>query len=204
MEDFSLRADIHFKDSKKTVSEKDPLKPYSVSGYASGWSDGSSEYLGCYGTVSGYDDTRITYRFNNLDELEELEYNFGLIETSKSDADKMYNNLYDGLVRKYGEPYSNSLTHSFPVVCDSFVDACTNANWALSRGANGGLSHLSEWIVYVEDGNYYVKIDLSCDYFGAKKLVYEVFLGYKIFYDSDIDAVLQDVKDAQKIIDNDL
>lgn len=200
VEDFSLRNEINFGDSEQTVKSKEtmPLTRTRTQDTQSGgiilWSE--------FGKISGYDGSTVGFLFDKNDRLTEMKYLFS--ETSFEDTNSSrYDAIYDGLVRKYGEPLPFDDGNVFNICSSIFSDANLIITLNKLFGV-GDIDRYNEWIVKINDTEY-VKIDLESDYYGkTSDIKYRMRVGYKIFTIDDYYEVIGEKHSKQETVDNDL
>ena len=201
-QDFILRNGIMFGDSRNTIYSKETFTFQE-------FLQDDDEYGGYLhwtneGEVSGYDGTKIRFSFDKNDELKEMEYYFDGI-VMESYAENRYDTIYDGLVRKYGEPleYTGEL---YPITTK--VYGAANLLISLSKiiEGKGNFEEYAEWVIEVND-EYSVKIDLLNYYtYNAtnKQMEYEMRLAYRAFNSDDIISVAEAEVQNQMSVDEDL
>lgn len=190
VDEFALRNDIHFGDTKDEVRIKEKLPEDSRLFNGRNWFTQ---------TVSGYDDTKICYIFEEEKNLTELEYYFKKL-SFKETSDSRYESIYNGLARKYGEPIQNMDGKTFIITTSAMYDSAVTT--LLSKISK---IDYNEWIVKTGD-ECYVKIDLVCYYYGSSysSINYELRLGYKEFTLDDYYDAIGEVREKQEVVDKDL
>lgn len=194
VEEFSLRNGINFGDSIEEVKEKETLTFQSSS---------STTLQTNPGTVSGYDDTTITFSFND-DQLKEMSYKFE--ETSSRDlVNSEYDTIYKGLVRKYGEPLDTGGGSTYIINTSVFERSLLALSLKKLIGGAGDYVDYDEWLVKVNN-DYYVKIDLLSYYIGESysKAEYSLVVGYRKITEDEIITAKNEKQEKQNKVDNDL
>lgn len=148
------------------------------------------------GTIAGIDNGKARYYFSLDDHLTEMDYAFHYFET-KDDMEAGYSTLYDGLVRKYGEPLNNKNGTINPIITVGFEKAITKTEIAVF---DGEYTDYDEWIV--DCGDYKVKIDIIG--FSGFSTEYYINLGYRMFTDEDVNEYIEEKQKQQDIVDQDL
>ena len=190
MDEFVLRNELHFGDTKDEVKMKEKLPEDCHLGNGRNWFTQ---------TVSGYDDTRICFFFEEEKNFTELEYFFKGLSV-KETSDSRYESIYSGLARKYGEPIRNTDGKTFIITTSAMDDSAV-----FLLLANVSKADYNEWIVKSGE-DCYVKIDLVCYYYGSSysSLKYELRLGYKEFTLDDYYDAIGKVREKQEAVDKDL
>lgn len=203
-EEFTLRNGIVFGDTMEdvlaketfTISEvvdekddKDREYPYSISTGKTTLADISNSY--------------IWYRFDENKQLREVVYEFRS-STNRDTADNDYGTVNSGLIRKYGNSlgYSNGACYIFAGT--ALIGAAKMVGLYKAIGGYGDLRNYDEWDV--KSGNYHVKIEQVEYYYGSSSVErkYCHRVSYTYFTDDDLNELLQQKKDSQASIDNDL
>lgn len=170
---FALRGGIMFGDSSQTVQEKEVFSLDKTS---------SSTFAG-KGNIAGYDNSHVSYWFDDSNKLAEIVYMFE--DTKDQDASReRYETVYAGLAKKYGEPLDVADGEFYPLTTSAF-DFYNDAAVIVSyTGRIAELERYDEWLV--PDGDGSVKIDLvSTRYGSADSLNYILHLAYKHFETDD-------------------
>lgn len=200
LDDFSLRNEIQFGDSERIVKSKETMSLTRTrtqdkkTGGIILWSE--------FGKISGFDGSSVGFIFDKKDRLIEMKYLFS--ETSfKDNNDSRYDSIYDGLVRKYGEPLPFTNGDVFNVCSGVFSD--TNLITTLTKMYGvGEIDRYNEWIVKISDTEY-VKIDLESDYHGkTSDIKYAMRVGYKYFTIDDYYNAIGEKYSKQETVDDDL
>lgn len=205
-EEFILRNDIKFMDSFEEVEAKEtfPLTGSRSTDEKSGefkvWTD--------RGTVSGFDDTAVCFLFGEQDNLVEMQYYF--TDVLDLTAESRYEALYEGLLRKYGEPIVTEEGKTHGLVTGVFESANLVVGLQVAFGGIGEIDSYHEWLIPVENEHYdYVKIDLVNYYYRGKAatssdFTNELRIGYRMFtLDDVLDTAIEQVE-RQELIDGDL
>ena len=192
-EEFSLRNDIHFGDTKEQVRSKETIP------IESGDDFGIQTQKG---TVAGFDGVQILYLFNDDDKLEEVAWDLPILANA-DESDNAYDKLKNAMKSKYGDAlgYSNG---------DCYVITSIAIEWAAAlvdsfqkKGA-GEICDYDEWDYEYQPGKH-VKIEIIQYYFGnsyASK-VYSIRVGYKFFTDEDLTAAMAEKQaEHQKVIND--
>ena len=206
-DDFTIRNDIYFGDSIEIVQEKEVL------GFNEEDIADKNDIVNLttkYGTIAGIDNSNIVYSFEN-DELTDIVYGIGIAKDNLDEniLESDYNTIFDGLVRKYGDPlynnrkygelYSNLKEGEYPIVTYAYNYASFVNNYSTITDINYMLDY-NEWVVKYDD--YNVKIDLTgalCEY-DAKMHLSGVYVGYKYFTDEDLENAIQEIEEYEKDI----
>ena len=170
---FALRGGIMFGDSSQTVQEKEVFSLDRT----------SSSTLAGKGNIAGYDNSYVSYWFDDSNKLTEIVYMFE--DTKDQDASReRYETVYAGLVKKYGESLDVADGEFYPLTTSAF-DFYNDAAVIVSyTGRIAELERYDEWLV--PDGDGSVKIDLvSTCYGSADSLNYILHLAYKHFETDD-------------------
>ena len=166
---FALRGGITFGDSSQTVQEKEVFSLDKTS---------SSTFAG-KGNIAGYDNSYVSYWFDDSNKLTEIVYMFE--DTKDQDTShERYETVYAGLAKKYGEPLNIADGEFYPLTTSAF-DFYNDAAVIVSyTGRVAELERYDEWLV--PDGDGFVKIDLASTCYGsADSLNYILHLAYKYF-----------------------
>ena len=170
---FTLRNDIQFGDSMDAVRKKELFSLDKT----------SSSTLAGKGNIAGYDNSYVSYWFDDSNKLAEIVYMFE--DTKDQDASReRYETVYAGLAKKYGEPLDVADGEFYPLTTSAF-DFYNDAAVIVSyTGRIAELERYDEWLV--PDGDGSVKIDLvSTCYGSADSLNYILHLAYKHFETDD-------------------
>lgn len=200
-DDFSIRNDIHFGDSIETVKEKEVLGFCYESPTSD--EDGLMGLMSNIGTIAGIDDSQVTYYFYD-NELCEIDYGLDTTERNLNTLKSNYNDIYDGLIRKYGKPLYNDSKKEGKHEILTNVSTYVNSWLGISYSA----LDYNEWVK--EYDNYNIKIDLSCTYKPTDNGIESacIYVGYKYFTDETIQEIQEKDKikqeEKQKLIDDDL
>ena len=193
-EDFSLRNDIHFGDTKEQVRSKETI-PIDES-KSSDFGIQTQE-----GTVAGFDGVEIFYLFND-DKLEEVAWDLPILANA-DESDNAYDKLKNAMKSKYGDAlgYSNG---------DCYVITSIAIEWAAAlvdsfqkKGA-GEICDYDEWDYEYQPGKH-VKIEIIQYYFGNSyaSRIYRIRVGYKFFTDEDLTAAMaKNRAEHQKVIND--
>lgn len=197
IEEFVLRNDIKFGDSEEDVVSKETL-PIRMRGLDN---DGGDMIWTEFGTVSGYDETTVGFWFGKSQyHLNQMQYYFNAM--SESSAESRREAIYDGLVRKYGEPLEIEEGRTYPLTTNAFYGAGIYSAYKFWE-----IYDYHEWLIPVENENYaYVKIDMVSYYYGSSSsdLEYGLRVGYKTFTMDDVMNYIEDSIDRQEQVDKDL
>ena len=125
-------------------------------------------------------------------------------------AESRYETLYEGLIRKYGEPIETEEGKTHGLVTGVFEDARLLTGLQAAFGGIGEIDHYHEWLIPVENEHYdYVKIDLVNYYYRGKAastpdFTNELRIGYRMFtLDDVLDTAIEQVE-KQELVDSDL
>ena len=197
IEEFVLRNDIKFGDNEEEVASKETLP---IRMKVLDYDGGDIIWTEC-GTVSGYDETTVGFYFGTSPyHLYQMQYCFGAMP--ESSAENRQEAIYDGLVRKYGEPMEIEEGRTYPLITSAFNNATIYSAYKFWE-----IYDYHEWLIPVENENYaYVKIDMVSYYYGSSysDLKYELRVGYEIFTMDDVTNYIADGIDQQEQIDKDL
>lgn len=191
--DFSLKFGIQFGDSSQTVKEKHPSDSEVEDGSYSVGTFGGFEF-------AGVPQSTVEYFFEN-DKLVkaryELDYSFYRIIESSADsldtyslAKGYYEDLYNALAKKYGDPLNNPSGTTFAIFDLGFENDGTY-----------DVRDYDEWIIPVDD--YFVKIDLTICTYHSRSYLGTTRITYTYFTQNDIDSFVQDKNEqTQKVFDD--
>ncbi len=202
---FTLRNGIMFGDTIDDILAKETTLKSAYS-YSDSYDD---NYATFWGTICGYERSKCVFSFDENNMLYDMLYIFEMYDTQNSwgikdssESDAIYETIYNGLKRKYGEPlYSNGNNPCHIIVgsaFDSFAPTIDSID-------NREFENYFEWIV--DANSYYVKIDftLGISYLSSRDDArYMVLLSYHKFTDSDYEARIAEKLHEQEIIDRDL
>ena len=170
---FVLRGGIMFGDSSQTVQEKEVFSLDKT----------SSSTLAGKGNIAGYDNSYVSYWFDDSNKLTEIVYMFEDTKDQNASRER-YETVYAGLAKKYGESLDVADGEFYPLTTSAF-DFYNDAAVIVSyTGRIAELERYDEWLV--PDGDGSVKIDLvSTCYGSADSLNYILHLAYKHFETDD-------------------
>lgn len=170
---FTLRGGIMFGDSSQTVQEKEVFSLDKT----------SSSTLAGKGNIAGYDNSYVSYWFDDSNKLTEIVYMFEDTKDQNASRER-YETVYAGLAKKYGESLDVADGEFYPLTTSAF-DFYNDAAVIVSyTGRIAELERYDEWLV--PDGDGSVKIDLvSTCYGSADSLNYILHLAYKHFETDD-------------------
>lgn len=185
--EFPLHNGILFGDSLDTVKAKEEGKVTIQDG-----SKEKTNKVWFSGTIAG---AKGSVRFD-FDEstggLTDMLYTFNDMPTTK-ECDARYNELRDGLIRKYGDPIGNTGGTIEVVTGLAFEYAATLMNlYESMKIGTGDLRSYDEWIIDCD--GYFVKIDLVSYYIKASDTDYKVNLSYH-YYTGEQNQNKQDLVD---------
>lgn len=198
---FSLRNNIMFGDSYETVKSKEtqPLNKDDDSVLDTGVRQVFTEK----GKVAGLDGCTIMFRFTPDDKLCEMKYDYSFIN-SKETIEYNYETIYDGLVRKYGNPLNFENGKISLITTLAFDGALGIIGLFKSIDVDADYLDYDEWIVDLDDGNH-VKIEMISFYTGdLSNRSYNLNVGYKLFSDKDMEQAIADKQSSTAAVDNDL
>ena len=195
-DEFQLRDGIFFGDSLDTVKGK-------VSLVIEDGSRDKDNKVWFDGTVTGRD-CATRFDFNETTGgLTDMMYSFG--HDDAATQDEHYQSLFDGLVRKYGEPLANTDGAIDLITGISFDHFATLVNLYKEMLKGGGsYTRYNEWIVNC--GAYSVKIDMISFYYHAadRDNYYTTDLSYHYYTPDDLEQVVRENQQQQSEFDNDL
>ena len=208
-DDFTIRNGIEFGDSIESVKEKEVL---GYVDYIPEPDENNETYLySIVGNVAGIDDSQIIYYFSN-DKLYELDYflGSGANDTDLEHLKSNYETIYEGLVKKYGEPLDNINGDTVHVITTRAINNMLNSLlWPEShKNGFGNIYKYNEWIIHFE--NYNVKIDLTSSYYGRDNEIVtcNLVVGYKYFTNEELEDIVKENEEQkqakQKKLDDDL
>ena len=191
-DDFVLRSGIKFGDTIDTIVQKEKTLTRN--------SETSNTFTG---KIAGYSDSECSFVFDDDGKLESMTYSFDCL--SKDFTNSTYENLYDGLVRKYGKPKGNTLGN-----CELITGPALNrmSLWVYFFGELDGWSanyyDYDEWIV--DCLNYHVKVDLVSYYYRNSdyKYTYTVELSYLKYTDEEYQKEIDKKQEMFDEVDTDL
>ena len=196
---FTLRNGITFDDNVEDVKSKETLKVKEERDEETNKPSLSVENA----TVAGIDDTTILYLFDDDERLQEMSYRFDSTDFQDIMLSN-YEDLYDGLVRKYGEPLGYTNGDSYLIVSDAFELAAFMYMFFDMGGGVGDYDKYAEWVV--EGPDYNVKIDIMGFHYGSSysDVSYNLYLSYRRFTDDELKEKQQEKQDKRDTVDNDL
>jgi hypothetical protein len=193
-EDFTLRSGIKFGDTLEEVLDKE--KTLTREG-----EDGGT----FKGKIAGYSDAKCIFSFDDDGKLIDMRYTFKRNISSRDEMNSVYQKLYDGLKRQYGNPLGNTggtthlITGSAIAVMTAIVGMISYLN-----GYSGDYADYDEWVIGCDD--YHVKIDIISFYTKSKDYtyVYYVELSYHCFTDEEYAAAVREKEGEIQEVDDDL
>lgn len=198
---FSLRNGIMFGDSYETVKSKETM-PFNEAD-DSVLDSGIRQVFTGKGKVAGLDDGQIMFRFTPDNKLYEMKYDYTFI-SSKETIEYDYETIYNGLVRKYGEPLNYSDGNISLITTIAIDGALGVVGMFNSINAAADYIDYDEWIVELGDGNN-IKIEIISYYTGSiDNRKYSLNVGYKMFTDEEMEQAISDKKASTASIDDEL
>lgn len=196
-DEFTLHSGIVFGDTLETVKEKEAGKMTIQDG-----SKDKTNKVWFNGTIAGMEG-HVRYDFDeDTGKLIEMLYTFNGMPKS-DECDDAYKTLKDGLLRKYGSPLGNTGGTIHIITGQGFEYAAMLINLYESTNiGSGDIRDYDEWIV--ECDGYYVKIDLVSFYIKASDTDYKINLSYHYFTDKDRENAVQEKKNKENSVDDDL
>lgn len=191
-DEFTLRSGIHFGDTIEDIVAKETTLTRT--------SETSNSFTG---KIAGISDSTCDFVFDDNNGLISMVYEFDCF--SKDILNTNYKTLYDSLVRKYGKAEGNTGGN-----CELITGPAITrmALWVYLFGELDGWSadyyDYDEWIVDCD--NYHVKVDLVSYYYRNSdyEYTYTIDLSYHKYTDADYQEALNDKKNEQEEVDNDL
>lgn len=196
-EEFSLRNGIVFGDTLEIVKQKETLTIQSGS-------EEKTDKVWFDGAIAGMDGS-VRFDFDEeTGKLTDMLYDFDSKE-DKNFVDNDYSTLEKSLKRKYGDPLGNTGGSLYIITGTAIENAATIIGlWKYMLDGDGDFRDYDEWIV--EADGYKVKIDLISYYYRTKEYDYSYknAVSYHYFTDEDYQNAIQEKKDENAIVDNDL
>lgn len=193
---FKLRNGIWFGDSMDDVMAKETLRIQSVD-------QDNNRIRTEYGPVAGIDNVQIIYLFDSSKRLVEVHwspYNY----QSKDKADSAYSDLKNALIRKYGQFLEEQENEDVPIYSRILLIGLSNIKELERLGSyDSSISLYTGWSIDLENEKN-MKIDLWQTTTKGKYARIELGLSYFQFTDEELEASLQQIKDNQEAIDDDL
>lgn len=196
-EEFSLRNDIHFGDTKEQVRSKETI-PIDES---------ESDDYGIQtqkGMAAGFDGVEIFYSFSADNKLKEVTWDLPNSVTV-DESDNAYDKLKNAMKSKYGNAlgYTNG---------DCYIITGKAIEWAVglvsifqtSSNGVGDIRDYDEWDYEYQPGEH-VKIEIIQYYYGTSYASrrYGIRVGYKFFTDEDLTAAMAEKQaENQKVIND--
>lgn len=177
-EEFSLRNDIHFGDTKEQVRSKETI-PIDE--------DASKEdkIQTQAGMVAGFDGVEISYRFSVDDKLEEVKWDIFYADIGESD--KAYEKLQKAMTSKYGGALGYTNGTCYIITSEVIEDAVEIVGLFQMYNGVADIRNYDEWDYEYQPGKH-VKIEIIEYYYG--NYGYWVNVGYKFFTDEDLTAAM--------------
>ena len=211
-EEFTLRNGIKFGDTMEEVKNKETLEiDKFVDKIDTSENDTSSDDETKYpysittkkGTLAGISDSYIYYQFDAEKTLRNVDYCFKS-SSYKDFVDNDYDNVNQGLRRKYGSPlgYSGGSMYIFSGTAITF--AALIAYLYDYIDGYGDLRDYDEWVVDAD--GYHVKIEQVEYYYGSSysSLTYGYRMSYTYFTDDDLKNAQDSKREEHNSVDNDL
>ncbi len=198
---FTLRNGILFGDSCETVKSKETI-PFSDSDDIVE-DEGIRHIATLSGTVAGIDGCEVMFFFTPDDKLFEMKYSYMFVD-SKSEIENDYETIYDGLVRKYGKPLSNSGGKISLITTHAIDGAAVLIGLYNLLEMDADYMDYNEWIVET-DGSNSVKIEMISFYTGDyDDRAYHLNVGYRLFSPDDMDQAIAEQQEKRAVVDDDL
>lgn len=187
--EFSIRGGVKF---GMTIEEVQAIE-----GTGKIWEDWNSYVLGNVTSLSYHEDSlagiscqggfnNLEYYFGVDDNLRGIRYWYGFFSSAL--AKDYFDELYEALSQKYGEPLddSNALAGVFASpACDSFFEGSVT------------IPMISQWMIEYDDS--YVIIDLIIQSTGTHSKTFEPMIGYREITQEEMNSIWTEViKDAEK------
>ncbi len=191
-DDFSVRNNIRFGDTKEEVKAKESLPI----------SNEAEKYFIVEGTVASVDNSTVLYSFND-GKLCNVKIDFGVHIGKSEQAISAYKTVFDALSSKYGEPYSvdgNEFYIVYGFAVSQYLSAVDGLS-SLGINMKNALQNKSEWILRLDDIN--VKIDLVRFAVNGGSSS-DVVLSYKAFTDEEEQNAIESENAKNANIQNDL
>ena len=176
-------------DNDTTDEESEVEYPYSI----------TTENL----TLAGISGSYIVYKFDANKVLREVDYYFRS-SSYKDTIDNDYDNVNEGLIRKYGKPLGYSGGSSYIFTGSALEGAALVAYLFAYLDGYGDLRDYDEWDV--DAGDYHVKIEQVEYYYGSSysDITYSHRMSYTYFTDEDLADELDAKWADQAAVDGDL
>ena len=185
-EPFSLRNGIFFGDTMEEVKSKEQLK----------YINGKEDKNWFRGTIANVDDSEVSFYFDKeTGQLTDMSYYLGARSTVYRSN---YDEIKESLIKKYGNPLGNTGGYFHVIVgkaVESYIRGKTIANMYNSKD---DLLDYDEWLINCDGGA--VKIDLILE--STSHLT--ISLSYHFATDEEIEKLMEEEKDKQDSLENDI
>lgn len=202
---FEIRNGIFLGDDFESVLEKNDLgfEKEDYKEYTEDEDDGLYKLWTKSAKIAGIDDSKIQFIFKDKI-LEGAVYSFPNYD-NKDTADSEYSKLCASLGRKYGEKLNNTNGDIDLITTNAITNAATTIALFKALEGVGDFRDYDEW-KYTDLSDYNVKIDLVCYYVGTSysEATYHNLIGYKMYTDDDYLGEVQQKREEQEEMDNDL
>lgn len=203
-EEFSLRNDIHFGDTKEQVRSKEtiPIDEDAIKANKAA-DEGFNSIITERGVVAGINEVRIVYDFSNDDKLEEVRWE---VHSTKwvDESDSIYEKLKNAMTSKYRTTLGYTNGDCYIITGKTIERAIQWASFVTAYGGFGDIRDYDEWDYEYQPGKH-VKIEIvqSCTASSGASKTYYVNAGYKFFTDEDLTAAMAEKQaEHQKLIND--
>lgn len=191
---FSVRNGILFGMSGKEVEQIEKKQGSEEAIDSGNW----KKYIVYEGSVAGYSQSTIHYYFvdnNNMEDLYSFDYMFGMYDSwSASAATKVFNEMADAIINKYGKPiYTAKDEVLFPILSSAY-------NYLGVVDDFYDLRDFSQWIVEYDDE--YVVIDVVLSQMNrsiiSSEYPYYCHVGYRRISKQEFEQIISQIETTQQ------